>query len=95
MDHHCPWTGNCVGYKTLKPFVLFLSYVTCLCWFIVFVCYKQAWDRKMYHVTLMAAFPGNTHFKHAMLMYWLPEVDKQAYIDEGNELFRQHVEFDK
>lgn len=28
MDHHCIWTGNCVGKGTFKFFVLFNVYVT-------------------------------------------------------------------
>ena len=31
MDHHCPWTDNCVGYKTIKPNILFLFYVSVFC----------------------------------------------------------------
>ena len=31
MDHHCPWTDNCVGYKTIKPTILFLFYVALFC----------------------------------------------------------------
>lgn len=27
MDHHCMWTDQCVGYYTMKPFVLFNFYV--------------------------------------------------------------------
>ena len=31
MDHHCPWINNCVALNTLKPFMLFNLYLSCLC----------------------------------------------------------------
>jgi hypothetical protein len=83
MDHHCPWTNNCVGYKTIKPFILFLFYVSCLCFFTTWVCYMHAWERKMYHANIFAIVPSGMHLKHAMLMYWLPEDDKRAYLEEN------------
>lgn len=29
MDHHCPWTNNCVSHTTLPHFIRFLFYTTC------------------------------------------------------------------
>ncbi|KAF3087412.1 Palmitoyltransferase [Orbilia oligospora] len=31
MDHHCPWTFNCVGYRTWPHFIRFLSFVVAAC----------------------------------------------------------------
>ena len=28
FDHHCPWTGNCIGKKNLKVFIQFLFYLS-------------------------------------------------------------------
>ena len=38
MDHHCPWTMNCVGHENLPHFMRFLAWVTAVTGY---VCYQH------------------------------------------------------
>lgn len=78
MDHHCPWTDNCVGYLTLKPFILFLFYVSLVCFFTTGICYKQAWDLRMQHVSIVQTFiPAHSNVKFVLTMMYLNETEKE------------------
>lgn len=28
LDHHCPWTGKCIGKRTIRVFYVFLGCIT-------------------------------------------------------------------
>ncbi|KAF2078149.1 hypothetical protein CYY_000533 [Polysphondylium violaceum] len=48
MDHHCPFVNNCVGYYNYKFFVLFLTWTSLLCFYVMFttsVNFKYLIDR--------------------------------------------------
>ncbi|CAH0479547.1 unnamed protein product [Peronospora belbahrii] len=38
LDHHCPWTGKCVGERTIKWFYVFLVFISLHCVLIGGVC---------------------------------------------------------
>jgi hypothetical protein len=38
LDHHCPWTGKCVGERTIKWFYVFLTCISLHCMLIAAVC---------------------------------------------------------
>jgi hypothetical protein len=35
LDHHCPWTGKCIGWKTLKSFYAFLVSLSVLISYVI------------------------------------------------------------
>lgn len=44
MDHHCPWTGNCVAWSNKKFFLLFLIYTSVSCLLFTTMASTLVWD---------------------------------------------------
>ncbi|KAL3669428.1 hypothetical protein V7S43_005822 [Phytophthora oleae] len=44
MDHHCPWTGNCVAWSNKKYFLLFLVYTSLSCLAFNIMTSPMVWD---------------------------------------------------
>lgn len=82
MDHHCPWTNNCVAYMTLKPFLLFLFYVTLLAFTSTGIAYRAAWKYKMKHISLLNLIPHQNLGSTFDLMF-ADEQEKKKIMEEN------------
>mgnify|MGYP006102567317 CR=1 FL=1 len=94
MDHHCPWINNCVGYYTLKPFLLFLTYVTVQCFLTCYWMYKSARVHKMEHVSFIALIPA-PQLKMSMKLLFSNSEEKKEIQVEAERAFKQQVQFEK
>ena len=67
MDHHCPWTANCVSHYTFPHFMRFLLYaVTSMTFLEVFLYRRGAviWsNRDLRYVRLMAHVSSSANFR--------------------------------
>ena len=46
QDHHCPWTGKCIGEKNIVPFYIFICFLLAYMFmsFITFLTYLINWQ---------------------------------------------------
>ena len=93
MDHHCPWTGNCIGLLNHKKFWLFLfySFFGLLTQGIVLL---KDEDRRKYDSVMMASFAvgasiGLLLVMHSVfiLTYWTT-IEYTALYDDN--IFKNH-----
>ena len=79
MDHHCPWTDNCVGYKNIKAFMLFLFYASLLCIYGVTDIYLMAFKHNLRYIQFSKLLPMSMAFVN-------PEMLKLAEVALNNKM---------
>ena len=95
MDHHCPWTNNCVGYMTLKPFCLFLLYITISSVFISSIQYSQAQKHNLSHIGFVAILMPPSNVREHLLRYFASAQDKIYLQEQSDVQYQLQVELEK
>jgi len=73
---------------TLKPFILFLFYVTCICYFTAGVMYAQAWKLRMQHISLVQTIvPAFSSLKPIWTMYYLNDTERKELKDYNERMY--------
>lgn len=73
MDHHCPWTNNCVGYRNLPHFIRFLFYCSVTCVYLFAQLLQRAWA--IWEVRASPSYDGPHTLPEMLLLTALLFVD--------------------
>lgn len=73
MDHHCPWTNNCVGYRNLPHFIRFLFYCSITCAYLFAQLLQRGWA--IWEVRASPSYDGPHTLPEMLLLTALLFVD--------------------
>ncbi|SPO02156.1 related to Palmitoyltransferase PFA4 [Cephalotrichum gorgonifer] len=77
MDHHCPWTGNCVSLTTYPHFLRFLLYANLSLWnlsYLLFLRFGAIWSSRNWPAYLGPSLPALIHLTLLGIVCFVTEV---------------------
>ena len=77
MDHHCPWTANCVSLTTFPHFLRFLLYANLSLWtlsYFIFQRFAALWASRLWPSYLGPSLPALIHLTILALVSFVTEV---------------------